>query len=590
MNMMSYRKEKFIISLIILFALILISFLPKSYKNNESIEYSYNFSSFNEIEIQGDLQASSEELLEKQWLKNSNFSSSEYWNLIKGDLGDKSDVTGNINQGQANIKVLGDSGELIIDEPLNDTDWTLTKNPDLPILPDRREINSSGCHISHVWDEDVNQTRNRPSVHWKRTINLPVDMSDYIITSASLNVMFNATVTVSPHDGGGIDREGDAGVIYYSTGDFAKFYVSLSDVQGNIQPIQVAYNNTGDLGRDTPRISNYSDTPMNHIPESVLISVLTSVLENDGYNFTIILGIDIYCEDNEWSDDLDIWDSLIIRSFNLSFTYEKKINQFTSASWNQEGNIITGNNVQVTDANLKFKYKINQAWPELSSPNSEIRILINDNQFTRTIKLSSAKTFFQEAQEDGYDVTALITKDVNVSLSIQVFLADEFSLDRNITISIDDVFLEISLIFIYPEEVFEPWIFTTLLIVASIVTVGLSGYLIAYQRVLKYPVPVRKVRKYRRSLKAQKEPKVLIIPRERAFERAYDREVSESSKLLNAKLLLVKGKPIKMKEPLKPSKPTSTLLEQKINSEKLIAKSLEKKAELDKLVKDLPKE
>ena len=36
---------------------------------------------------------------------------------------------------------------------------------------------------------------------------------------------------------------------------------------------------------------------------------------------------DIYCEDNEVGADVDRWNSLIIRSFNLTFTYEKKINQ-----------------------------------------------------------------------------------------------------------------------------------------------------------------------------------------------------------------------------------------------------------------------
>ncbi|MFW9898655.1 MAG: hypothetical protein ACFFDO_05285, partial [Candidatus Thorarchaeota archaeon] len=56
-----------------------------------------------------------------------------------------------------------------------------------------------------------------------------------------------------------------------------------------------------------------------------------------------------------------------------------------------------------------------------------------------------------------------------------------------------------------------------------------------YQRVLKYPKPVRKIRKYRRSLKKTKMPKVEIIGREKAFSSIY----SEYSAIS-----LLKGKPI----------------------------------------------
>ncbi|MFX1260428.1 MAG: hypothetical protein ACFFAN_21475, partial [Promethearchaeota archaeon] len=93
---------------------------------------------------------------------------------------------------------------------------------------------------------------------------------------------------------------------------------------------------------------------------------------------------------------------------------------------------------------LNFKYKIDQAWPTLLSPNSEIRVLINDNQHTETVKLSSATTLFQEAKVGGFNVTNLIQKDVNISVSIQILIANTFQLDRNITISIDDVYLIIS--------------------------------------------------------------------------------------------------------------------------------------------------
>jgi len=504
--------------------------------------------------------------------------------------GDTRDVNGYIDQNQANFELIGDAREIEIDDPLNDTDWTAYNNPDLPILPDRYEINSSGCHVSHLWHENINQTRNRPSVHWKRTITMPVNMTDYIITSASLQVEFNATVTVSPHalptGGAGIDRLGDANLDAYSTGAYTEFSVLLSDRAETFPPIQVAYNNTGELGRDSPSFSNYSDSPMNIVPENVLISILTSVLETDGYNFTITLGIDIYCEDNEGGVDVDRWDSLIIRTFNLTFTYEKKIDQFTTISWEQIGDEITGKNMQITHANLSFKYKADRTWPVTSSPNSELRVLINNNLLLETIKLSTASISFRPAKEDGFDVTSLILKDVNISLSIQIFLADEFTLDQNITISIDDVYFTIFYIETSSDIFSEPWFFTALLVFASILTAIIGGYLIAYQQVLKYPKPVRKARKFKRSLKRKNKPQVLIIPREIAFKRSYNKELSETSKLVKSSRIGVKERLIGISEkPLKqPEK-----LEPKMTSDELIDKSIEKKSELDKLVDELDK-
>ncbi|MFX1388467.1 MAG: hypothetical protein ACFE9Z_00210 [Promethearchaeota archaeon] len=498
--------------------------------------------------------------------------------------GDSRDVFGNISSGQANYKIIGDSRQFILDEALNDSDWTATKNPDLPILPDRYEINSSGCHVYHLWDEDINQTRNRPSVQWKRIIEMPVDMRDYIITSASLETEFNATVTVSPHDGGGIDRLGDPmpPIDDYSTGDYAEFYVLLSDVEQTFQPVRVAYNHTGQLGRDSPALGSYPDTPMDVIPENVLISVLNSILQTDGYNFTITLGIDIYCEDNELGVDIDRWNSLIIRNFELNFSYEKKIDQFTTLSFEQVGNQITGTNVQVTNANVTFEYKIDKLWPSTSSPNADIRIVINNNSLSETVKLSTANNTFQLAKEGGFDVRSLIIKNTNITLSIQVYLADEFGLNENITVSIDNVYFKIAYIRYFPEFFQQPWVFAALLVFASIVVAGISGYLIAYQRVLKYPRPVRKVMKYRRTLNRSDPPKVVIMPKEIGFKKAYEREISESSKLL-------KITPAETKVPEKIEKGVVEKEPEKVvESEELISKSLEKKEELDKLVEKQP--
>ncbi|UCC19334.1 MAG: hypothetical protein JSV62_14715 [Promethearchaeota archaeon] len=522
------------------------------------------------------------------WIENPTFDDlGEPWNLrIEGDT---RDVIGDIGHGNANYTIIGDSRIKQIDEPLNNTLWVLYNNPDLPILPSNPafpllpNITENGCEVSHRWDENINQTHNRPSAQWKRTIEMPVDMRDYIITEASLEVIFNATVTVSPTVGG-IERRIDEAVSdKFSTGDYAEFYVLVSDVDETFPAVRIAYNHTGDLGLDGTS-GTYPDTPMDIVPENVLKSILNSVLETDGFNFTITLGIDIYCEDNLPAVDIDIWDSLIIRSFNLTFSYEKKINQFTSIGWEQEGNALTEDNIQVTDAKLNFTYKIDTLWSLTSTSNSEIRALINNNSVSE-INLLLANNSFQYAE---YDVTSFILKDLNITLSIQVYLADQFGLDQNITISIDDVYLIISYIKVTIDIFSEPWVFTALLVLASVLTAGAGGYLVAYQRILRYPRPVRKVMKYRRTLNKSKAPEVAIMPQDVAFKKAYNQELTESSKFLKLRPGGIKEPISKEKDALE--KTTDKVMEKQIDSEELISKSLEKKEELDELVKDSTRE
>jgi hypothetical protein len=56
--------------------------------------------------------------------------------------------------------------------------------------------------------------------------------------------------------------------------------------------------------------------------------------------------------------------------------------------------------------------------------------------------------------------------------------------------------------------------------------------LIAYQTYLKYPVPVRKVRKYRKTLSSDKTPGVGIVSQKTSFSRYYHQELKKTDKLL----------------------------------------------------------
>ncbi|MEE9573606.1 MAG: hypothetical protein V3W20_11200, partial [Candidatus Neomarinimicrobiota bacterium] len=383
---------------------------------------------------------SAETVYNQEWLKNNDFSTQDDWYYTKGAQGDNSTVAANISSNQANFRVLGESGtfELSgIPNSVDSPDWyEFEKSVNSSYLPDNTGIDSEGGWVYHQWNEGANQF---PSVHWRKNVSMPVDMSDYTITSASIDVIFNATVDDD------VDVLGESALNQFATGDFVKFYVQISDIE-NKNSIPVALNKTSDLGYDGHGLkSNITDKSIETYDENVLITALESAFEKDTShaNFTITLGIDIYCEDN-WGDDWDTFDELRIKSCNLTFSYEKKIDQFSSVSWNQIGNTITGINTQVSSANLKFNYTIDQDWPTALSPFSEIRILINNNPHTETIRLSSATSTLKEAKIGGFDVTNLIQKDINITISIQVFIANTFDFDTNITVSIDDVYLNIT--------------------------------------------------------------------------------------------------------------------------------------------------
>jgi hypothetical protein len=522
------------------------------------------------------------------WIENPTFEGAGVpW--FYSTEGDDTDVDAAINSNQANYDIIGDiktfSGVSGIPQA---GDWNEFNHSIRP-LPLTHNITQYGLNVSHVYDEDASgdfpnsgdQTANLAGVLWKRNISFSEDMSDYQITSASISAVVNGsgdTDLETPNDHPPFAEGG-----YASLFDFTRFYIEISDLN-NLEPYEIAYFKTVDLGEGyaVRRVYNFTtrnflnDTNMIAVDEDVLKFSLSQVLKHDNHNFTITLGIDVDCEDNYPGYELDVWYSLLIKSCNLTFTYKKIIDQGTLVSWNQIGNSINGTSVKVTEANLKFEYKVDQLWPTSLSPNSEIRILINDRQHTETIKLSNAITSFQDAKENGFDLSSITNPYENVTLSIQVYLADGFLLTNNITVSITNVYLTISYTETFSVFSREPWLFAALLVIAVIATVIVGGYLYAYQKILKYPRPVRKVIKFRKSLKRSNMPNVVIVSRENSFRNVYNHEVSTNIKTYQG---LSGGMPI-------PQKIAPKSVEPMVESEELIKKSIEKKEELEKIISD----
>ena len=488
------------------------------------------------------------------WLDNPTFEDPiepTWYPIIQGDV---SDIYTSTSSNQANAVIIGESREKeVLLNNATQLNWMAFEKSDLEIVPQRDSvpyygIDDNGAWCSHWWweGETGGQPKNTPRMHWKTNVSMPVDMSDYIITTLSFNALINASVDRNIDVAGDTTARWDPGVLsinQFQTYDYAQFYVEVTTLDiDELNTYRIAFNQTLSLGNDS--LSFYDiEGNIGAYEEQAIIDAINNVLAVDiGHNnFTIVLGIYMYCEDNNSNTDRDHWDDMRFKFLNLTFSYEKKINQFTFGSWAQDLEEISGSNVQITDANLNFKYKIDRNWTD-SSQNSQIRIYINERKYDQTISLIDYiySSSFQEVRSGGFDITELLLPYENFTLSIQVFLAEDFELDSDITISITDVYLYVSYTETFPEIIPEPLIFAGLFIISVIGATVLAAYLIAYQTYLKYPVPVRKVRKYRRTLEGVKNPTVKVIPRKTSFTKNYQDELKNTNKLL-------KGAPINEK-------------------------------------------
>ena len=383
---------------------------------------------------------------DEELIKNGNFSDgTDYWyNSSQGQ--DISDVNSSISGGEAKFDILGSEETYTYRaNPPNNTDWIEVPNPNFPNMTTTHEFRTNGLYVYHLWQDQTGV--HQPSVHWEKNISLAEDMSDYTITNATINALVNATVGMD------LDRYGDneardSGLGAMDTigvGDYVRFYILISDLDKNLQ-YEVAYLQP-DLGVGEPGFGHptdtLADTLLIMVDDPVLMFYLTSVLGTDNHNFTVTLGIRLNIEDNNaLAFDEDTFDAIYIKNFNISFTYQKNIDQNTDVSWNQDVDPIDSSYI-IDNATLNFQYKIDAGtWPT-SSPNSEFRILINNNQLGETVRLSTTTNSFQPAKIDGFDVSSLISAGQYVNLSIRAYFADDFELDRIITISIDNVSLKI---------------------------------------------------------------------------------------------------------------------------------------------------
>jgi hypothetical protein len=488
-----------VFSFLIILILVLLSGIITQNKNLSS-----------NVEGSQQLRISGEELHTTQWLNNNDFANgTDNW-YYKTE-GDTTDISAMINDGAANFEILGNNGSYsLVMEPQNESNWTPRLNPDLPAFPEWFSEDSywrdeNGFFARHQWEEGPIQN---PSVQWIHEIEMP-NMHDYIITSADISANINATVdrNIDVNQSFGDIPEGSnsndpQGVIY----DYVRFYIQIADSEFE-DIYEIASYKTNYLGLwidGWGGILDFENTT-NSEPEEDILFYLTSVLSKDNTNFTLIVGMDIFCEDNCRSD-IDTWNLLCIKCLNLTFSYEKRINQFTSVSWNQDSERIgdiSKNKIEVTEAKLNFKYRIDQNWHE-TSPNSEIKILINNVRNIETIKLIEYNytSQFQDAKSGGFDVKSLISKEENINLSIQLYIADDFALNNPIIITIDNLVLDISYIEFFPMKndsvLLLWWIIGILLIISSVLgALSLRSYIFVPRKIKKKNSLILRTQKFK---------------------------------------------------------------------------------------------
>lgn len=471
-----------------------------------------------------------------QWIDNSQFENATGWSSTIN--GDSSDLSVNILNSTANYNITGNKGNLTLVETPDSGGWVRIKNDDNMTLPDNFDANSFGWYADHFWDNQVNQSI---KVQWQKNFTIAEDMSDYNITSASLEAWINATVTAEPLDDKGIDIPGDtklkpssSNTIWYALGDFAAFYVELSNLDKS-RNFEALYYRTTDLGKDgndtlgIDPITELNDTKIEPQDEDTLRFYLNEVLKKDNHNFSLTLGIYLWCEDNGYPGDSDSWDALWIKNLSLSITYEKVINRYSTASWEYQGDQIDskGGILNILGATLFFDAKVNDTLIGNISQNSELRVYLNDKIYEERVKLSQLQEGLISIKQNGFDLTDLVSLSKNepLKVKIELYIADEFDLDAIYEISIDNVKLDINynLLFFNPtiseQESVLP-IILTILVLAIIG--GLTGYYIYYRMVLRFPKSVRKLRKYRKSLKKSKAPKIEVSSRKKAFSSKLD--------------------------------------------------------------------
>jgi colicin import membrane protein len=234
--------------------------------------------------------------------------------------------------------------------------------------------------------------------------------------------------------------------------------------------------------------------------------------------------------------------------------------------------------LQIDETNLNFKFKSDKNWVDFS-PNSEFRIYINDSKHSETVKLTDANSNLKNVSINGFNELSNILIDNNVSIDLQLYIADDFILNESITVSVDEVILEVTFTVTVRTAELAVWQLILIYFLTAVVIVLISGFG-AYQFHYKYPPMVRDVRKLKGRLKRGRKTKsILVDSKEKIMENIFQDQLKDS----NIKSIKVK------KLDQKPEKIARTEKDIKEITDKDITQK-EEKPVIDKKISEKPKE
>ncbi|NVM01655.1 MAG: hypothetical protein HWN67_04940, partial [Candidatus Helarchaeota archaeon] len=297
-----------------------------------------------------------------------------------------------------------------------------------------------------------------------------------------------------------------------------QFIVEITQRQTNMEIWFDNINKTKDptitlpIGKSLNIRINYTDSAMTHV-ENATVRLL-----GEGLNLPLV-------EDKVSGQYMITINTKQLGLGNKIFTIDASKNNFESIVKNLRITVRRIRTEVITDDEDK-KYEIR--------PGEDFKLTIELNDLDFGGKVEDADVTYSSELGDGdleevddgiYEVTFENVPEGSYTIEISVFKeGGEYDFED----------LEITLTARRPEG--ESLLFLILLIIAIVVTVSLASYFVYYKKVLRYPKPVRKVRKYRRSLKKKEAPKIDIISREKAFKDLFSEEVGKTPKPLKSKV------------------------------------------------------
>ena len=232
----------------------------------------------------------------------------------------------------------------------------------------------------------------------------------------------------------------------------------------------------------------------------------------------------------------------------LTLLAEKENYQFQSEDLRIE---IRPINVEVSTL-LGESYYIAQPGDDI-----KLKIILNNTDFGGLITGAEVKYTWnqrifdlEDSNGDGiYEGILRNVPDGSSTITIIAFAGDEYEI-KSFTITITTYTVKK-----------DTLMFQIILILTIIITISLATYLILYQKILRFPKQVRKVRKYRKTLRRKSAPSGHIISREKSFKEIYKGEFDKVQKLKVSPAESVEKiqKPIEKQPIEKPDKVTKEL-------------------------------